>query len=103
VSNRLSSEAHLQAAVLPRRCVPPGVFDRLCSPDRTLTFHWCLFRQLRSFAIPFLRRKPYIRLQLLQEPIPRAGVAINVQPLRLWPVSRLPVRRRKSLAQFVLG
>lgn len=33
------------------------------------------------FAVPLFRRKPYIRLELLQEPIPRAGVAINDQPL----------------------
>jgi hypothetical protein len=51
-----------------------------------------LFRLLRSFAAPLFRRKPYIRLQLLQEPIPPTGVAINLQPQGLWPVPRLPVR-----------
>src|SRR5207245_10124672 len=29
---------------------------------------------------PLFRRTPYLRLQLLQEPIPRTGVAINHQP-----------------------
>jgi hypothetical protein len=53
---------------------------------------------------PLFRRKPYIRLQILQEPIPRTGVAINDQPQKgLWPVPRLPVRRRKSMRSLRLG
>jgi hypothetical protein len=96
---------HLCKAFYGDCILPPGKplrqffgFSFLLS-DCTIFFPIRLFRQLRSFALPFFRRKPYIRLQLLQEPIPRAGVAINVQPQRAMAGSALTRASAKECSQ----
>jgi len=49
--------------------------------------------------VPLLRREPYNCHLVVQEPIPRAGVAINLQPQRAMPV---PLTRAstKSISQI---
>lgn len=80
------------------RQVSPVLFGLLfLLSDCTIAF--VPLRQLRSFAVPFFRRKPYIRLQLLQEPIPRAGVAINDQPQRAMAGSALTRASAKECSQ----
>jgi hypothetical protein len=88
LQNEVEGKGGIRTASLQRVRRRPNSAARQVSPvlfgllfllsDCTIAF--VPLRQLRSFAVPFFRRKPYIRLQLLQEPIPRAGVAINVQP-----------------------
>ena len=73
---------------------------RLCQEQRPTTFLISLSPAPLVSVVPLFRRKPYIRLLLLQEPIPRAGVAIKYQPQRAMAGSALTRASAKELAQI---